>query len=400
MVGKALGERRVHMYQPIQLTSTIPSIRNSRSRSPLWRRVLLVTVPAGGALVAFAVALGPVAQAGATPTPTPTPTPPKFKLLRTVPLPSNAWGAVTVNEALNKIYTSGNPSSNTDIHVTVIDGRTFATTDAGYGTQVSVDNKTNRFWAATIYRDSVIVRDGTTAPPSVVTEVPIPGGVCPIQTNYDFFNNRVWASAQCGSLNDPIFAIDANTFAITAGPIGSGGVMGPIIANGANGRLYLTEQYQGIPPQISKRVDPTTFAVTQNAFGTVRAINGLTNKLYAVPDGTNNLQIINGRPDPEIVLATIPLGYSPGSLGINTALNHLYITNTAGRSIEVRNGSTGHLITTFFLRPGVTPSGAMAVDSIRGRIYVIQFPSGNSGPALLVIEDLINAFKPNCILSH
>ena len=54
--------------------------------------------------------------------------------LRTVPLPSNAWGAVTVNEALNKIYTSGNPSNNFDLGVTVIDGVTFTTKDAGYGT--------------------------------------------------------------------------------------------------------------------------------------------------------------------------------------------------------------------------------------------------------------------------
>src|SRR6266404_6713652 len=103
MVGKAPGERRVHMYQPIQLTSTMPPIRNSRSRPPLWRRFLFVTVPAA-AIVALAVALQPVAQAGTTSTPTPTPTPPQFKLLRTVPLPSNSWGAVTVNVGLNKIY--------------------------------------------------------------------------------------------------------------------------------------------------------------------------------------------------------------------------------------------------------------------------------------------------------
>jgi hypothetical protein len=385
------------MYQPIQLTSTIPSIRNSRSRSPLWRRVLLVTVPAA-ALVALAVALQQVAQADTTSTPTPTPTPPKFKLLRTVPLQTNAWGSVTVNERLNKIYTSGNPSSNFDVEVTVIDGVTFATTDVGYGSEASVDNKTNRYWAATIYQGNVIVRDGTTD--TVVATVPIPGGVCPIQTNYDFHKNRVWASAQCGNLHDPIFAIDARTYAITAGPIDSGGVMGPIIANGANGRLYFTEQYQGFGPQISKMVNPKTFAVTNNAFGTVRAINALTNKLYAVPDGTNNLQIINGAPDPEVILANIPLGYSPGSLGINTALNHLYITNPAGSSIEVRNGSTGALITTFNLPTGRRPSGAMAVDSTRGRIYVIHYPSGNSGLALLVIEDLINAFEPYCVLSH
>ena len=43
----------------------------------------------------------------------------------------------------------------------------------------------------------------------------------------------------------------------------------------------------------------------------------------------------------------------------------------------------------------------MAVDSIRGRIYVIKNPSGNSGPELLVIDDLIRASdEAYCGLSH
>jgi len=384
------------MYQPIELTITIPAVRTSFSRSPSCRRVLFVTVPAA-ALVALTVVLGPVAHAGTTPTPTPTPT--SFNL-RKIPLQSNAWGAVNVNQALNKIYTSGNPCSNSDIEVVVIDGKTFTSTPVGYGQEVSVDNKSNRYWAATIfgngtYPPGVIVRDGKTN--TVITPVAL-NDYCPIATAYDFFKNRMWVGAQCGGDNDPVFAIDANTFQVIAGPIGSGHVMGSIIANGANGRLYL--QVTEPTAQYSERVDPKTFAVTQNAFGQVVAINAITNRLYAVSG--NNLQIINGAPDPEVILATIPLGYAPGGMGINTGFNHLYIANPAGNSVEVRNASTGALITTFSLGLGVTPNGAMAVDSIRGRIYVIQNPSSCSTPApvLLVIEDLINAFKPDCILSH
>jgi len=315
---------------------------------------------------------------------------PEFNL-RTVPLQSNAYGSVTVNEALNKIYTSGNPSSVIDIEVEVIDGVTFATKDVGYGNGANVDNKTNRYWAASIFYESVIVRDGATN--SVVATVPIPDGYCPLATTYDFSKSRVWVGCQCGGGNDPVFAIDANTFKITAGPIGSGGILGTgylgIIANGANGRLYLYDPISGS----SERVNPTTFAVTKNDFGTVRAINALTNTLYAV-DSANNLQIMNGVPDPEIILATVPLSYTPESMGINTALNHLYIANPAGNSIEVRNPSTGALITMFALSAfSVTPNGAMAVDSTRSRIYVID--QSSSPPVLLVIEDLITAAKPN-----
>ena len=372
---------------------TTPLVRNSLSPSPLWRRVLFAV--SATAFVGSTVALQPVAHGGTIPTSTPTPTP-QFQLLATVPLNANARGSVTVNQALNKIYVSGNPSDNFDIEVNVVDGVSFAITDVGYGNGTSVDNKTNRYWSTTIYQDNVIVRDGTTN--SVVTTVPIPGGVCPIQSNYDFFKNRIWASAQCGALHDPIFAINAKTFGITAGPIDSGGIMGPIIANGANGRLYLTDQDGGIGPYISKRVDPTTFAVTVNAFGRVLAINALTNKLYAVPDTTNDLQIIDGKPDPEVILKTVTLSYHPTSLGINKALNHLYLANSVGQSIEVRDPSKGTLITTFSLSAlGLTPDGGMAVDSIRGRIYVISYTPSSQ---LLVIEDLISAFGPDCILSH
>jgi hypothetical protein len=154
--------------------------------------------------------------------------------------------------------------------------------------------------------------------------------------------------------------------------------MGSIIANGATGRLYLTAS------GVSKRVNPTTFAVTTNAFGSVMAVNALTNRLYAA--NGPNLQIINGGTSPERILTTKALSYTPASMGINTALNHVYLANPVGNNIEVRNGSTGALIATFSLGPfGATPDGAMAVDSTRGRIYVIA--SSASGPVLLVIKD-------------
>ena len=370
---------------------TTPLVRNSLSPSPLWRRVLFTVSVV--ALVASAVALQPLAHADTTSSPNAAPTPPQFNLLTTVPLQPNAFGGVTVNRALNKIYVSGNPASNFDIEVNAIDGVSFATTDVGYGDGTSVDIKTNRYWSTTIYHDSVIVRDGTTN--STIITIPIAGG-CPIGTNYDFFNRRMWVGSQCGNFHDPIFVFDAKTFSTIAGPIDSGGVLSSsLIANGANGRFYFAAQPGGVGDYLSERVDPNTFAVTVNAFGRVLAINALTNRLYAVPDATNDLQIINGKPDPEVILKTVPLSYHPYTLGINTALNHLYLANPAAQSIEVRDPVKGKLISTFSL-PGLTPDGSMAVDSIRGRIYVIQ----NSPPTLLVIEDLISAFGPDCILSH
>jgi len=234
---------------------------------------------------------------------------------------------------------------------------------------------TDRYWAANVYGGAALVRDGDTN--HLIATILL--GDCPIDTTYDSNTNRVWVGAQCGSLNDPVFAIDAATFNVVAGPIGSGGVMGPVIANGAAGRLYLTAS------GISERVDPTTFVVTTNAFGEVMAVNAVTDRLYATSG--NNLQIIDGATDPEKILTTVPLSYSPASVGVNTARNHLYLANSAGSSIEVRNGSTGALIATFSLAPfGAMPNLPMAVDSTRGRICVIA--SSASGPVLFVIKDL------------
>ena len=367
--------------------TTTPVVRNALTPLPLWRRVLF-TVSAV-ALVGSAVALQPVAHAGTATTPTPTP-PRQFQLLTTVPL-ETFLGTVTLNRALNKIYAAGHAPDEQEIEV--IDGVTFAKTEVGIGLGPSVDNKTNRYWAASYNESSVIVRDGTTN--GIIAKVPIPGGQCPIHTNYDFFNNRVWTGARCNDGNDPIFAIDAESFEIIAGtPIDSGGIIRGIISNGANGRIYFADQ-EG-DSIISKRIDPTTFAVTVNAFGSVKAINALTNTLYAVPFGSNDLQIIDGRPDPEIILRTVELPYPPAGLGVNTAFNYLYVSNRDGQSIEVRNSSTGALITTFsFAGTDLKPEN-MAVDSSRSRIYAIQ----NSPSTLLVIEDLIATFGPDSILSH
>ena len=303
----------------------------------------------------------------------------QFRVVATVPLPATASGAVAVNQALNKIYASGGPSSGQD--VVVIDGTTFATTDlgAGSGSGANVDVKTDHYWAGTVSGGSVVVRDGKTN--NLLATVSLTN--CPISTTYDFAKNRIWVGAQCGNGSDPVFAIDANTFQVIPGtPVPSGGVMGPIIANGANGRLYLATG------GVSKRINPTNFQLTTNAFGTVMAINTLTNKLYA--SSGNNLQIINGTPDPETLVTTIALSYSPASIGVSPPLGHLYLANPNANCLEVRNSSTGAVIATFPLSSfGVVPNGAMTVDSIRGRVYLIA--SSGTGPVLLVIEDLTNA---------
>jgi hypothetical protein len=299
-------------------------------------------------------------------------------VLAQVPVPSNVCCQVAVNVALNKIYVSGGYSGGQDVFV--VDGATFTGIDIGTGSTVSIDIKNDNYWAATVYGGSALVRKAS----DNSTVATVNTGYCPVNTAFDCKSRRVWVGAQCGGGNDPLFAVNADNFNIVAGPIGSGGVLGSTVVNPATGRLYMELWHNGG----SKRVHPKTFAVTTNAFGSVQAVNAVTSRLYAI-EGTT-LQIINGKPDPEVIIASVPLGYSPSSMGVNNALGHLYISNPDSSSVEVRDSKKGSLIASFSLGAGVVPHG-MAVDSTRGRLYVGVSTGGED--FLYAIEDTSTARK-------
>ncbi|MGD0521975.1 MAG: hypothetical protein ABSA48_12020 [Terracidiphilus sp.] len=297
-------------------------------------------------------------------------------ILATVTLPPNVCCSVAVNAPLNRIYVSGGASANQEVFV--LNGSTFKGGVAGTGSGASVDGKTGNYWAATVYGGSAIVRAGSDN--LEVATVPTSDG-CPVSTAIDDKARRAWVATQCGNGSDPVFAFDADKFTLISGPIRSGGVLGAAVVNPVTGRLYIC------PSGASRRVNPKTFEVTGNDFGVVQAVDPVTGKLFAMADTT--LQIIDGRPDPEVIALSVALGYSPGGMGVNHALRRLYLSNPANSSIEVRNIETGTLITTFQLAAGASPM-SIGVDSSRGRLYVTASNDGKY--VLYAIKD--NATHP------
>ncbi len=87
---------------------------------------------------------------------------------------------------------------------------------------VSVDLKNDNFWTGNFTSGQVLTFSGSTNTQIFANTV----GFCPGETAFDCHGQRIWAGAQCGAGNDPVFVFDANTFALIAGPIGTGGVMG------------------------------------------------------------------------------------------------------------------------------------------------------------------------------
>jgi DNA-binding beta-propeller fold protein YncE len=296
-----------------------------------------------------------------------------------IPIPAtSATGQVVVNKVLNRIYVSAGFSSGGTL--TVIDGRTLTVlTTLSNSNGVNWDVKNDNFWTGDFTNGQVVTYSGDTNTQISANTV----GFCPGETAFDCFDRRFWVGAQCGAGNDPVFVYDADTFALIAGPIATGGTMGPIVVNPLNGKLHV--QSGGV----SKEINPNTFAVTTTALGTVLASDQHKSKLFATSG--NNLQIINAANDN--VEYTIALGYTPGGqMAVNNALRHLYLLNPAAKKIDVRaitavadaNDVRGQRVALFSLGTGNIPVG-IAADAIRGRVYVVVNNAGSY--SLWAIDD-------------
>lgn len=273
-----------------------------------------------------------------------------------IPLPS--MGVVAVNPNLNKIYTAtGNPSAQPMVEV---DGATFAASTIGAGSSIDVDITNNNYWSSGVYSGAATVYGSSD---NVVTTVPL--GDCPNDVSLDAAHRLAWVGAQCGAGDDPVWAVNADTFGVVRGPIGSGGVFGGIRANPATGRAYLNSS------GVSKRVTPPTFTLSTNAFGSVIGINPPADLLYALGPG-GALQIIDGAPDPEVVLTnvTLPFALAGYRIGVNPALNRLYVQST--NTIMILDATSGASLGTVTLA-GMTGVGDIAVDASQNRVYATAY---------------------------
>ncbi|MGB6518778.1 MAG: hypothetical protein WBE79_09790 [Candidatus Cybelea sp.] len=190
---------------------------------------------------------------------------------------------------------------------------------------------------------------------------------CPVTSWIDGKRRYAWVAAQCGADNDPVWAINADTYKVVAGPLGSGGVMGGIsVLNPVTGKYYFDNSVGNF------EVNPLrSFTLSPTSFGLVLGVNGTTDVLYA--QVANGLNIVAGRT--EKVSKTVPLSYTPSFMGVNPNLNHVYLS--AGRnSIQVREGTAGTLLKTIELAPDIRIE-VLGADYMRARIYAIGISGSN-----------------------
>ncbi len=298
------------------------------------------------------------------------------QIVATIPLPGNSMFFVDVNPNTNTVYTSGGASFGQV--VTMIDGNTnLVIKTIGTGSGAHVNPATNKLYAGAVFSPFA-----TTLVYSGVDGHLIKGIAtfdCPISAVVDSSINRIWGGSQCGSFNDPVYAIDGSTDTLISGPIGSGGVMGEIVVNPVTHTLYMG------PSGVSKKVNPNTFAVSNNPFsGIVLAVNPATNRLYATAGPLT--QVIDG--SSEAIITTLS---ASGSVAVNPARNRVYVADSPTRSVKVFDGTT-HALIGSIPAPGGTSLGDIAVNRTTGKVYVIDFVAG--GANLLVIDDGLVTDRP------
>jgi hypothetical protein len=270
---------------------------------------------------------------------------------------------IAVDAALDHIYvsTGGNLSGN---HTTVVDGAAFAIVAKvnGFGGAYNVDYKKHNVWLPGLYSGKVEVYSGVSDRKVATVSL----GACPVSAWVDGKRRYAWVAAQCGSGDDPVWAVNADTDAIVAGPIGTGGVMGPTVLNPVTGKFYVNNSSGNF------EINPVTFGVSATTFGLALGVDSTTDVLYA--QAVNGLNIVDG--GSEIVQKTVKLPYTPSIFGVNGHLNHIYLS--AGQNvIEIREGTAGKLLKTITLAAG-TGIVSLGADQRRARIYAGGI-SGSNG---------------------
>jgi hypothetical protein len=293
--------------------------------------------------------------------------------IKPIRIASDSCCYMAVDSALKHIYVSSgiNISGN---HTTVVEGGSslsIIATVNGFGGANNVDSKTHNVWLPGLYGGDAEVYSGRTL--SEVTNVSLSD--CPITSWVDASRRYAWVAAQCGSDNDPVWAINADTYAVVAGPIGSGGVMGGVSAlNPVTGKYYFNNSVGNF------EINPlASFALSPTSFGLALGVNRIADVLYA--QATNGLNVVNGRS--EKIERTVTLSYTPSFMGVNPRLNHIYLS-AGNNSIEVREGTAGKLLKTITGPSGVSIV-ALGADYEHSLIYAIG--TSSSGYYLDQIQD-------------
>ncbi len=266
--------------------------------------------------------------------------------------------------------------------VLAVDGATFSQAEIGVGSGLAVDPQNNKCWAATLAQGGIIVRSGKNDQEGVTFTI----GSRPATVALDATHRLAWITGRRSAnsdTNDPpsarLWAVDADSYRIVAGPIDYGEASDePALVNPATGRYY----HNGY------RADPHAFVPTTTSFCKVLAVYSAANLLYAVgSDGL--LQILDGAPDPELVLTNVALPFPAreACVAVDPLRNRVLVGGLLSKQILVLEPHRGEVLDRVELNAGLNVTGVrgLAIDAGRNRLYAIA-TSAEQRCYLLVIQ--------------
>jgi YVTN family beta-propeller protein len=334
-----------------------------------------------------------------TPTDTPTPTPSNTPTNTPTPTPTpvvNTWpifltgldapNALAVNPLTERVYITSRDND----RLLVMDGATnqivadVATGDSPFG--VAVNPVTNKAYAAAFGDGTLTILDGATN--QVIKRVYVGPQLTYVGVNT--LTNRVYVVSY-GS--NGLFIIDgASDRIIRMVPAGSpaGGSFG-LAVNEVLDRVYVSNRdsryiatFDGEGNLLAnQQIRPNPSSAVPFSLG----FNPNTNKLYvmlAAPTVVDRVQVYETSPTGLGLVTTVPL--DPGGLDagggvtVNTANNHVFVTNSSSNTVGVIDGLADRLL--IQVPVGEDPFG-VAANPVTGLIYV----GNRDGDHLTVIMD-------------
>lgn len=125
------------------------------------------------------------------------------------------------------------------------------------------------------------------------------------------------------------------------------------------------------------------------------AVDSAARKVYVVhvtSPGNNAVSIIN--PNNDVVTASIPIGQSGDSIGLNPVTHRVYVSKGVTNSLAVIEGTPGSPVENTLIADVAAPGGrlfqnirGLGVDSSTNRIYV---PSFDPGGQLVIVDGATN----------
>lgn len=297
----------------------------------------------------------------------------RARVVRSIPLPSNASSLVRVDLHLNKIYVAGGARFE-DVLIAV-DGESYQTKTLAHGGGILVEPLTQWYWAGDYRGRFIVVRNGHTD--LEIGRASVPG--CPHA--FAIGEGRTWVAQQC---DDHISVFDSRTRTVirhiaiatlSRAEVGGGKGMGEILINPNTGIVYFSKD------MIPHRLDPRSWQMreTPDFGGPLVAVNEAANRLYARI--YNGLRVIDGAT--EKLVTDVELPSFPRRIAVGFGGRRVYVVTS--ETMYVLDASTHRVVSTLSFSDDFTPTD-VAVDDARDRAYVVGVES--TGKAALKIVAL------------